>query len=61
MSQPIITSAKGREFACFPGAVLAFIVNEQEEILMLAHPARKGYWEVINGAMDAGQTVLQNT
>lgn len=57
--QPTITSASGkRTFACFPVAVLGFIVNADERILVLKHPQRAG-WEVINGALDAGETVEQ--
>lgn len=55
--QPTITSASGRRtFACCPVAVLGFIVNAEEQILVLKHPQRSG-WEVINGALDAGETV----
>ena len=57
--QPRVTTADGkRQFACYPAAVLAFIVNEEEKILLLAHPKRKGGWEVINGALEAGETVV---
>lgn len=38
--------------------VLAFIVNEAEEILLLAHPERKGAWEVVNGLLESGETIL---
>jgi ADP-ribose pyrophosphatase YjhB (NUDIX family) len=38
---------------------LVFIVNEQEEILLLAHPKRGGSWEVVNGALEAGETVVE--
>jgi len=38
-SKPLITTADGnRHFACSPTAVMAIIVNEKEEILLLAHP-----------------------
>ncbi len=58
-AQPTITSASGRRtFACFPVAVLGFVVNPEERILMLRHPQRAG-WEVINGALEAGETVEQ--
>ena len=40
-------------------SVLAFVVNEKEEILLLAHPKREGGWEVVNGALEAGETVLE--
>lgn len=58
--QPHITTADGkRRFACSSVAILVFIVNEQEEVLLLAHPKRGGSWEVVNGALEAGETVLE--
>jgi 8-oxo-dGTP pyrophosphatase MutT (NUDIX family) len=56
---PAVISEKGRPFACNPAAVLVFIVNQDEQILLLAHPARGGRWEVVNGAVEAGETVLE--
>jgi 8-oxo-dGTP pyrophosphatase MutT (NUDIX family) len=56
---PCITTADGRRtFACSPVALLVFVVNEQEEVLLLAHPERGGCWEVVNGALEAGETVV---
>ncbi|MEW5868296.1 MAG: NUDIX hydrolase [Chloroflexota bacterium] len=58
--QPVITAADGRrKFACSPAAVLAFIVDAEERLLLLAHPHRKGEWEVINGALNANETILE--
>jgi 8-oxo-dGTP diphosphatase len=58
--QPYVTTVDGkRRFACSPVAVLVFIVNEREEVLLLAHPKREGGWEVVNGALEAGETVLE--
>lgn len=58
-SKPVITTADGsRQFACSPAAVLGIIVNKREEILLLAHPDLGGCWQVVNGAMEAGETVL---
>jgi ADP-ribose pyrophosphatase YjhB (NUDIX family) len=48
-----------RQFACSPVAVLGVIVNERQEILLLAHPEQSGGWQVVNGAMEAGETVLE--
>jgi 8-oxo-dGTP pyrophosphatase MutT (NUDIX family) len=56
-TQPIITSTTGRPFACSPAAVLVFIVNRREQFLLLRHPHRDG-WEIVNGALDAAETVL---
>ena len=47
-----------RSFACFPAAVLVFVVNELQEFLLLRHPNRSD-WEVINGALEDGETVLE--
>jgi len=50
--QPAITDVSGkRSFVCSPAAVLGCIVNAEEKILLLSHPRRKGYWEVVNGAL----------
>ncbi len=54
-----LLSARGRQFACFPAAVLAFVVNDRGELLLLAHPREAGAWEVISGAMKDGETVLE--
>ncbi|MEM7130943.1 MAG: NUDIX domain-containing protein [Chloroflexota bacterium] len=56
--QPIITSENGRrEFACSPAAVVAFIVNEQEQVLLSVH-AKRNRWEVVSGALEAEETIL---
>jgi 8-oxo-dGTP pyrophosphatase MutT (NUDIX family) len=47
---------KKRRFVCSPVAVLGFIVNEREEILLLGHPDQAQGWQVVNGAMEAGET-----
>ena len=55
---PTITVSSGRRLACIPAAILAFIVNADERMLMLAHPNSGGRWEVINGALEHGETLL---
>ena len=57
-SQPVVRTTTGRPFACSPAAVLVYIVDEAERFLMLRHPRRRG-WEVVNGALEAGETVLE--
>jgi ADP-ribose pyrophosphatase YjhB (NUDIX family) len=55
-----ITTATGnRRFTCSPIAVLAIIVNENEEILLLSHPEQCQGWQVVNGAVEPEETVLQ--
>lgn len=55
--QPLVRTSGGRHFACSPAAVLVFIVDEAERFLLLRHPRREG-WEIVNGALDAGESVL---
>lgn len=57
MSYPTLTAQNHRVFACYPAAVVIFIINPQEEILLLESPKRHR-WEVISGAMEADETVL---
>jgi 8-oxo-dGTP pyrophosphatase MutT (NUDIX family) len=58
--QPLISDASGRRtFACSAAAVLAFIVDAEERILLLTHPQRRGEWEVVNGALEAEETILE--
>ncbi len=56
---PIVTTASGREFATFPAAVVVAIVNERGELLLLQNPCRPGWWEPVNGGVDAGETLLE--
>jgi 8-oxo-dGTP pyrophosphatase MutT (NUDIX family) len=62
-AQPIVTDAiGGRRFACTPAAVLAFVVDERERLLLLSCPDKRdapGKWEVVNGALEAGETLLE--
>ena len=57
--QPQITTFDGnRRFSCSPVAVLGIIVNEREEILLLSHSDHGSGWQIVNGAMEAEETVL---
>ena len=56
--QPNMVTLTGSRFACSTAAVLAYLVNEDEQLLMLSHPKRKGWWEVVNGALEAEESVL---
>ena len=55
--QPIITTPSGRPFACFPAVVLVFIVDDRK-LLLLSDPETPGQWQVVKGALEAGETVL---
>lgn len=47
-----------RTFACFPVAVLAIIIAPDERVLLLNHPAQPGEWEVVSGALEADETII---
>ena len=50
---PTITTVDGkRTFDSFPAAVVNFIINSEEKLLLLAHPKRNGAWEVVSGALE---------
>jgi len=60
-SQPLISNIKGtRRFACSAVALQAVVVNSEEKILLLSSPTRNpdGAWQVVSGALEAGETVL---
>ena len=59
-AQPTVRDVAGRRtFACFPTAVLACLVDTHERMLLLTHPQRKGEWEVVNGALEADETIVE--
>lgn len=57
-SQPTVHSATNRQFAASPVAVQAIIVDKRERILLLHHPRRGQGWQVVSGALEAGETLL---
>jgi ADP-ribose pyrophosphatase YjhB (NUDIX family) len=62
--QPFIDNKKGtRRFACSAVAVQAVVVSPQETTLLLSSPLRNpgGVWQVVSGALEAGETVLEGT
>lgn len=63
-SQPFISNIKGtRRFACSAVALQAVVVSPEEKVLLLSSPHRSpaGAWQVVSGALEAGETVLQGT
>ena len=56
---PTISSSGGRAFATHPAAVVVAIVNAREELLLLESPRRPGWWEPVNGAVEAAETLLE--
>ncbi len=55
---PTITTRSGRVYTTFPAAVVVPIVNARRELLLLENPRREGWWEPVNGGVDAGETLL---
>ena len=60
MSNQTIQTADGkRRFPLFPAAIVVFIVDDYGRFLLLSSPKRKGLWEVVNGGLEAGETLLE--
>ena len=61
--QPVISDAKGnRRFACSAVGLVAIIINEEEQFLLLSSPVKRGRndsWESVSGALEAGETILE--
>ena len=59
MRQPVMVAADGQcEFACFPAAILAFIVDDDDRVLLLSSPFRRGGWQVVPGAIEEGESPM---
>ena len=56
--QPELVAANGRRFAGFAAAVLVFIMNDDRRVLLLRSPRRSRGWEIVNGGLEAGETLL---
>ncbi len=54
-----IISKRGRKFAASAVGLVAFIVRNDERILMLSSPKRPDKWEPPNGAYDGDETILE--
>ena len=60
MSEAVhVTTSFGRRLSCSPLAVLVFIVDQDERILLLRSPRHPDVWQVVNGAVEAGETLVQ--
>jgi ADP-ribose pyrophosphatase YjhB (NUDIX family) len=61
--QPFILAAgpDRRRFATAAVAMQAVLVNQAEQVLLLASPARELGWQVVSGALEAGETLLDGT
>jgi hypothetical protein len=62
-SRPYVTSEgpRFRRFAAFPVAVQAILVNSDERFLLLFNPVGDQGWQVVSGALEAGETLLEGT
>lgn len=49
---------RGKQRAVFAAAVLLFIVDEKERLLLLSNQRLPGAWNVPSGSLEAGETVL---
>jgi 8-oxo-dGTP pyrophosphatase MutT (NUDIX family) len=59
VGQPtVMDGSSKRQFACSPACVLAFILYQNEQFLMLSNPRTGGRWEVVNGALEVNETIL---
>jgi 8-oxo-dGTP pyrophosphatase MutT (NUDIX family) len=58
VSGPEVVAASGRRFATAPAAVMVFVVDVEDRVLVLLHPT-DGYVEVVNGAVEANETILR--
>lgn len=61
--QPVVTTAgqNPRQFATSAVAAQAIIINQDEQVLLLSSPTRNRGWQVVSGALEAGETLLEGT
>ena len=50
-----------RRFATTPVAMQAIVIDQSEQILLLHSPTRNQGWQVVSGALEAGETLLDGT
>ena len=62
-NQPFVTTAgpRYRQFATSAIAVQAVVVNKKEQVLLLAKPDGEKLWQIVSGALEAGETLLDGT
>ena len=62
-SQPFVTAAgpRHRKFTTSAVAVQAIVIKEKEQVLLLAKPGEKQIWQIVSGALEAGETLLDGT
>ena len=58
--QPELVATSGRRFAGFAAAVLVFVIDPStRRVLLLQSPRRTRGWEIVNGGLEAGETLLE--
>lgn len=57
-SPQTIVAENGRQFATFPAAVVAFVINDAEQFLFLRQ-TKEDSWEPSSGALEAGESPIQ--
>lgn len=50
-----MTATSGREFSCFPAAVLVIVVNSNDELLLFSRNPDE--WVILAGAVEANETI----
>ncbi len=56
-TNPRIASLSGREFTCFPVALVGYVINENKEFLFLSRQGEDS-WEIPSGAMEASENTV---
>jgi 8-oxo-dGTP pyrophosphatase MutT (NUDIX family) len=54
---PKLSAENGREFTCFPTAILVLVVNDEDEVLLFSK--KKSEWVVIAGGVEDDETILE--
>jgi ADP-ribose pyrophosphatase YjhB (NUDIX family) len=63
MRQPIVYTGppRHRPFVTTPIALQAIIMNDEEQFLLLNSPGRDQGWQVVSGALEGEETILDGT
>jgi ADP-ribose pyrophosphatase YjhB (NUDIX family) len=61
--QPHVFTAgpRRRRFTTSAVAIQAIIIDQTEQVLLLSSPTRKQGWQVVSGALEASETLLDGT
>ena len=54
--RPKVVGENGREFSCFPAAILVIVVNADDDVLLFSKNAND--WEVVAGGIEDHETIL---